>query len=383
MQSTMTHLEKGRDTTMNPGHPAGDFMTGNSSLTENRSRQEPQPRRIALLAFNDAEILDVTGPLDVFAMTNRVFNLKGMKDRQAYTVEVLAEEPGPVTTMSGLRIIADRAYRDVGPGIDTLLVAGGLGVDAMLDNVPALNWLRAMVPGVRRLGSICSGAFVLAKGGLLDGRRATTHWLYCQHLAKDYPAVIVEPDRIFVRDGSIYTSGGITSGIDLALAMVEEDWGRETALEVARVLVMFLKRPGGQSQFSFFLTTEARGRMDLRRLQAWIAEHPAEDLQVEALAERMAMSPRNFARVFVNETGMTPAKFVEAARINAARRQLEDTRWPIDRVAERSGFGNPERMRRAFLRELGVNPHDYRARFNKFNGHSENIDEDSAAFERA
>jgi transcriptional regulator GlxA family with amidase domain len=226
-----------------------------------------------------------------------------------------------------------------------------------------------MAPKVRRLASVCTGAFLLAKSGLLDGRRATSHWDYCDWLARDYPSVNVEPDRIFVRDGSISTSGGVTSGIDMVLSMVEEDWGSEVALLVARYLVVFLKRPGGQSQFSAYLTSEAT-RPELKELQAWIILNLNSDLRVEALAERMCMSPRNFARFFLTETGMTPAKFVEMARIDAARHYLGSTQQTLEVVADKSGFGDPERMRRAFIRQLGVNPQSYRERFGLSDLHS-------------
>jgi len=226
-----------------------------------------------------------------------------------------------------------------------------------------LDWIRHIAPRVRRLASICSGAFLLAESGLLDGRRATTHWYYCDRLARDYPSICVEADKIFVRDESIYSSGGITSGIDLALAMVEEDWGPELALFAARYLVVFLKRPGGQSQFSTYLSYEAANHDDIRDLQLWIMEHPTEDLRVDVLAERVSMSTRNFARVFLAETGITTAKYVEKIRIDTACYFLLNSNLPIESVTEKSGFGDSETMRRAFLRNLGMNPKSYRSRF--------------------
>jgi len=228
-----------------------------------------------------------------------------------------------------------------------------------------MAWIQAMAPRVRRLSSVCTGAFLLAKSGLLDGRRATTHWNYCSQLARDYPSVTVEPDKIFIQDNFIFTSGGITSGIDLALAMLEDDFGPEIALYVARFMVVFLKRPGGQSQFSAYMTSESAKHPDLRNLQAWIMTHVEEDLHVEALAGRVAMSPRNFARLFLSETGMTPAKFVEMARIDAARHYLGSTDLSIEVVADKAGFKDPERMRRAFIRQIGVNPQNYRDRFSR------------------
>jgi transcriptional regulator GlxA family with amidase domain len=220
-----------------------------------------------------------------------------------------------------------------------------------------------MAPNVRRIGSVCSGAFILAEAGLLDGRRATTHWGWCKELAQRYPRVKVDPDPIFVRDGSIYTSAGVTAGMDLALALVEEDHGRELALRVARQLVLFLRRPGGQSQFSAQLAVQAADREPLRELQAWIADHLNQDLSVEALADRVAMSPRNFARVFSREVGVTPARFVEQARVEAARRRLEESAHGVDAIASQCGFGTAESMRRAFLRRLHVPPSAYRHRF--------------------
>lgn len=324
---------------------------------------EPIVRPIAIVAFDGVEIVDLTAPLDVFALSNEAFRRSGSAKGPIYPIQVLAKKSGLVTTSSGLRIHADSAYGDISDGIDTLLIPGSPEVTAVLSDPSLQEWVRAMSGRVRRLVSVCTGAFLLAETGLLDGRRATTHWAYCSRLAMDYPSVTVEPDRIFLRDGPIATSGGITSGIDLALSLVEEDWGREQALGVARMMVVFLKRPGGQSQFSGYLVSEATSHPDLRALQMWIMEHPAEDLCVEALAERMAMSPRNFARVFQEETGMTPAKFVEKTRIDAARHFLGDSAHRIDSVAVMAGFGDAERMRRAFLRQLGITPQDYRERF--------------------
>jgi transcriptional regulator GlxA family with amidase domain len=226
-----------------------------------------------------------------------------------------------------------------------------------------IEWIRESGPRARRLASVCSGAFLLARAGLLDGRRATTHWRSCDLLARLYPKVRVEPDPIFVRDGSVYTSAGICAGMDLALALVEEDLGREIALAVAQRLVIFLKRPGGQSQFSAQLRTQLAEREPLRELQSWIAENPGADLTIPALAARVAMSPRNFARVFLREVGTTPARYVEGARVEAARRRLEESDSAIESVADGCGFGTPETMRRAFLRSLRVSPASYRGRF--------------------
>jgi transcriptional regulator GlxA family with amidase domain len=222
---------------------------------------------------------------------------------------------------------------------------------------------RSMAPRVRRVASVCSGAFILAAAGLLNNRRVTTHWLFSELLAAEYPSIQVDSSLIFARDGNIYTSGGITAGIDLALALVEEDLGREIPLAVARTMVVFPRRPGGQSQFSAYMKCGAQNRPDIGELQAWILGHPGEDLSVIALANRIAMSPRNFARLFRSETGMTPAQFTERARADAARCKLEQTVLPVETIAEQCGFGNPERMRCTFQRLFDVSPHDYRARF--------------------
>src|SRR5450759_299929 len=222
---------------------------------------------------------------------------------------------------------------------------------------------RCSGPRARRVASIWSGPFILAAAGLLNHRRVTTHWMFSELLAELYPSVQVDSNLIFARDGNIYTSGGITSGIDLALALVEEDRGREITLAVARTIVVFPRRPGGQSQFSAFLMAEAKNQPDIRELLGWILGHPGEDLSVSALADRMAMSPRNFARLFLSETGETPARFTERARSEAARCKLEQTVLPIETIAEQCGFGNTERMRRTFQRLFDISPQDYRARF--------------------
>jgi transcriptional regulator GlxA family with amidase domain len=323
-------------------------------------------RPVSIVTYPGLEIIDLTGPMEVFAFANNALQQSGIYNEPAYPMQVLAATPGPVRSSCGLQIIADKAYSDVQDGIDTLLIAGTPEISCLLCDPALQDWVRTMAPRVRRLASVCTGAFLLAESGLLDGRRATSHWDYCDWLARDYPSVNVEPDRIFVRDGSISTSGGVTSGIDMVLSMVEEDWGSEVALLVARYLVVFLKRPGGQSQFSAYLTSEAT-RPELKDLQAWIILHLTSDLRVEALAERMCMSPRNFARFFLTETGMTPAKFVELARIDAARQYLGSTMLSSEVVADKSGFGDPERMRRAFIRQLGLSPQNYRERF----GHSD------------
>jgi len=321
------------------------------------------PRRIVLVAVPDAQILDVTGPLEVFSTSGRELRRRGRRD--GYAVELCAPRCGPLPTSSGVSLAVERSVHGLRGPIDTLLVAGGRGVQAALGERRLLERLTALAGRARRVASVCTGAFLLAEAGLLDGRRVTTHWAACAELARRYPRLRVEPDPIFVRDGRIYTSAGVTAGMDLALALVEEDHGRDVALMVARRLVLFLKRPGGQSQFSVQLALQQAARDPLTELQAWIIEHPHADLSVSALSKRAGMSPRNFARVFLRETGVTPARFVERARVEAARRHLEETPDGVDAIARDCGFGSPETLRRSFLRQLRVAPSEYRRRFQR------------------
>ncbi len=321
--------------------------------------------RVAMLAFPDVQVLDVMGPLEVFSRTSRWLRDHGKRADHAYTVEIIGLNRGAFRTSSGLRLYADHGIADVGRGIDTLLIAGGIGVDHYRAHVPLRRWIRRQAGQVRRLASICTGAFLLAEAGLLKGRRVTTHWNHCATFAREFPDVQVEPDRIFVREGALYTSAGVTAGMDLALALVEEDFGREVALAAARELVMFLKRPGGQAQFSTQLAVQLAEHEPLRELQTYVLEHPDDDLSIERLARRLAMSPRNFARVFAREVGMTPARYVATVRVETARRLLEETAEPLEAVCARSGLGTPESMRRAFLRLVGIAPGQYRERFNR------------------
>src|SRR5262245_52558460 len=320
-------------------------------------------RRVAMAVYANVQILDVAGPLEVFSRTSRWLIDHGRRGDLAYTVELVATRRGPMVSSSGLELLVRASFAEVRGGVDTLLVAGGIGFLDELRERSVVGWIRRMAPRVRRLGSVCTGAFLLAEAGLLDGRRATTHWRRCGEFADRYPQVTVDPDPIFVRAGRVYTSAGVTAGMDLALALVEEDEGHEVALAVARELVMFVKRPGGQSQLSGPLMAQATDHQPLRELQMWISGQPDDDLSVAALARRAAMSPRNFARVFTREIGMTPARFVERARVEAARRRLEESSLGVDAVARECGFASAEIMRRTFLRTLRVNPADYRQRF--------------------
>ena len=322
-------------------------------------------RRVAMLAFPAVQVLDVMGPLEVFARTSRWLRDQGRSAGHVYEVEIIGLEAGLFATSSGLRIHADRGFAQVKGGLDTLMIAGGVGVAQHRANAPLLRWIHLQATKVRRLASICTGAFLLAEAGLLKGHRATTHWNHCATFAHDFPDIQVEPDTIFVREGSLYSSAGVTAGMDLALALVEEDFGREVALAVARELVMFLQRPGGQAQFSAQLSVQMAEHEPLRELQAHIQEHPDGDLSVERLAKRVGMSPRNFARVFAQEVGMTPARFVASVRVETARRLLEESSETLDAICDLSGLGTPESMRRAFLRTLGISPGQYRERFHR------------------
>ena len=316
-------------------------------------------RRIWIVAFPEAQLLDVTGPWEVFAAANRV----GEPRTPRYELCVVAPSAGPVTTSGGLAVVAQRSLANATGPVDTLIVAGGVGTRPHRHDPRLVPWLTRTARRARRVASVCTGAFLLAEAGLLDGRRATTHWAMCETLQRRFPAVRVEHDPIFVRDGHVVTSAGVTAGIDLALELVEEDCGRDVALTVARWLVMFLRRPGGQSQFSAQLSAQVAERDGLRDVQAWIADRPEDELTVPALARRAGMSPRNFARAFRRETGVTPAAYVEAQRVEAARRLLESTTRSVAQVATACGFTRVETMHRAFQRVLHVPPAQYRRHF--------------------
>ena len=306
--------------------------------------------QVVIVAFEGVQSLDVTGPAEVFAAAGT-------------PVAVVTTDGAPIRTSSGIGLVPDADLAGAPTPIDTLVVAGGDGTPAAVADRDLVAWIRATAPRCRRVTSVCSGAFLLAEAGLLDGRRATTHWSVCDVLARRHPAVTVDPEPIYVRDGNVWTSAGVTAGMDLALALVEDDLGRDEALRIARRLVLFLRRPGNQAQFSAQLSAQAAGRGGLREVQRWAAEHPEADLSVEALAARAGMSPRHFARCFTAEVGTTPAKYVEGVRLEAARRLLEESDVGIDGVARACGFGTAETMRRAFVRSLHLAPSEYRARF--------------------
>jgi transcriptional regulator GlxA family with amidase domain len=320
-----------------------------------------------MLAFPSVQLLDVTGPLQVFASANDLVSEAG--GMPPYTLRVVARTGAQggqagtanVTASAGLELAAD-PLPPIDEPLDTLIVAGGQGVEAAAADPVLVDWVRQRARHARRIASVCTGAFLLAASGVLDGRRAATHWSVCAALARRFPAVRVEADPIFVRDGPVWTSAGVTAGIDLALALVERDLGRTVALAVARYLVVFLKRPGGQAQFSAALSLQA-AEDKFGALHDWISLHLADDISLPVLAGQAGMSERSFSRHYVEATGLTPARAVERLRVEAARRLLSESRLPVKRISRRCGFGSEETMRRSFLRLLATTPQDYRLRF--------------------
>ena len=316
------------------------------------------PRIIEVLAYPSVQLLDVTGSLQVFASANDQVAEAG--GAPPYAMRIVA--PGAGVTASAGVGLATETLPPADAVLDTLIIAGGPGVELAAADPHLVGWLRDRAGHARRVASVCTGAFLLAASGVLDGRRAVTHWSYCADLARRFPAVRVEADPIFIRDGPIWTSAGVTAGIDLALALVEQDLGRAMALAVARYLVVFLKRPGGQAQFSVALTLQA-AEDRFGALHDWIDAHLAEDLSLPVLAGQARMSGRSFSRHYAAATGLTPGRAIEQLRVEAARRLLSETRLPVKRIAQRCGFGSEETLRRSFLRQLAVTPQAYRARF--------------------
>jgi transcriptional regulator GlxA family with amidase domain len=305
---------------------------------------------IGVLVFPDFQLLDAAGPISVF-------EIAGRKAGAAASIRVLSEVPGPVRSSSGVEMLA-RGLRSAS-SISTLIVAGGLGVREASQSAKILAFVRAVARRDVRVASVCSGAYILAEAGLLDGLRATTHWQRTGHFLKTYPGVRLEPDKIFVRDGGIWSSAGISAGIDLALALVAEDFGEEVSRQTARQLVLYDRRSGGQSQFSSLLELKApAGRFG--SLLTWARENLDAPLTVEHLAERAGMSSRHFTRAFIAETGTTPFKAVERLRVEVARQRVQSSGEPIERVAQAAGFRDPERMRRAFIRAFGQPPQSLR-----------------------
>lgn len=320
-----------------------------------------QPRPVALIGFEGVQSLDLAGPFEVFSMAN---NFSGQR---LYDPILASPDGGEIRCNSGLVLAGTTALTDLPDDLDTALVGGGWesGLRSVGEDGTILDWLRGRAATTRRLGSVCSGALVLAATGLLDGRRATTHWGSCEAMREHFPAVKLEPDAIFVADPPFYTSAGVTAGIDLCLALVEADHGPDLALAVARNLVLFMRRPGGQTQYSAGLNVQAAATPKLRQLIADVTADPAAELTLPILAERAGMTERTFSRVFHRETGVTPAAFVEAARVDRAKALLETSDWPLARIAERAGFGSLDGLHRAFQKRLGATPGEYRQRFGR------------------
>ena len=318
-------------------------------------------RVIDVLTYPAVQLLDVTGPVQVFASANDLVADSG--GERPYLLRVVAQGGKGATASAGVTLVAGPLTQG-GKALDTLLVAGGEGAAAATENPVLVDWVRQRAAQARRAASVCTGAFLLAAAGVLDGRRAATHWMHAPLLATRHPRVTVEPDAIFVRDGMVWSSAGVTTGIDLALALIQQDAGRELAIRVARILVVYLRRSGGQSQYSALLAAQAESESEtFSDLERWISEHLTSDLKVEALAERAHMSPRNFARAYGAKRGRTPAKAVEAIRVDAARRRLEETDERVESIAQVCGFSSEEQMRCAFLRNMKIPPREYRRRF--------------------
>jgi transcriptional regulator GlxA family with amidase domain len=317
-----------------------------------------RPIRTLILAFDQINLLDIAGPLQAFEATE---SNRAVPER--YETLVASTSGGETRTAARVSIVTRRLADLDGIDIDTVIVGGGSGGGRPSAPPEMVEWLIANQPRIRRVCSICAGAFVLAATGLLDGRRATTHWHWASLLQREHPQIMVEPDAIYVNDGKYWTSAGVSAGIDLTLALIERDYGHAVAIEAARRLVVFMKRPGGQAQFSTPLLFQSRRGGDFDDLHAWIRENLAGDLRLARLAAQSGMSERSFIRAYAAATGTTPAKMVEAMRIEAASSLLEATRQPLKLIAAAAGFGDEQNLRRVFLRRFGVNPHDYRQRF--------------------
>jgi transcriptional regulator GlxA family with amidase domain len=319
-------------------------------------------RQIVFIAYDGVSLLDLSGPLEAFRVAAAF--ARPQNRRAMYECTVVSTRGGGVKTADGVELSTKSVRSLARKPIDTLIVPGAFVVDDVTRDRALVQWVKKNAPACRRVCSVCIGSFLLAAAGILNEHRAATHWMHAPLLASRYPSVTVEPDAIFVHDGVVWTSAGVTSGIDLALALIEQDAGRKAAIEVARILVVYLKRAGGQSQYSALLAAQAHSDSDtFSELELWIAENLQGDLRVEALAEKAHMSPRNFARVYTQTRGRTPAKAVEAIRIDAARRRLEETRDRVATIAEDCGFSDEEQMRSAFIRNLRIPPREYRKRF--------------------
>ena len=321
-------------------------------------------KTIVFLAAPGTQILDVTGPFQVFVRASEIFVREHPAKRPPYKVLLASTtKHKSITTNCGLVLNATDTFGSLRGTIDTLLIAGGTGVEKAGHSKDLIRWLRRTALHVRRVGSICTGAFLLASAGLLEGKRAVTHWKWADKLAQKFENIVVDPDPIYIRDGNTYTTAGVTAGMDLALALVGDDLGSSVALQVARELVLYLRRAGGQSQFSTALTLQASDRKQIEEIRSWACDNLKKDLQVTDLAAKAGMSPRNFARVFLKETGTTPARYLERLRVEAARRRLEESNDKLEKVADDCGLASMQGLRRSFLRVLHVGPNEYRRRF--------------------
>jgi transcriptional regulator GlxA family with amidase domain len=322
----------------------------------------PSALRVAFVAYEGVSLLDLSGPLEALRVASTHPNYLGVSS--VYACSVHSIHGGPIMTADGVRIVTEPTRALDGQAIDTLIVPGACNIDDVRRDRELIDWIRGRAPDCRRVCSVCIGTFLLAEAGLLNGRRVVTHWQHCTRLASSYPNITVEPDAIYVRDGGIWSSAGVTTGIDMALAMIEQDCGRPVAMHVARVLVVYLRRMGGQSQYSALLAAQAESTSDaFGELERWIAENLTADLRIERLAERAGMSPRNFARQYRETRKRTPARTVEGIRVDAARRALEETDDRIEDIARRCGFHSEEHLRAAFARHVGIAPRAYRDRF--------------------
>lgn len=321
-----------------------------------------ETKSIGIVIFNGCNIVDATGPAGVFGAANELAKSRGI-NRQPYSIQFMGSTVGPIATSAGPSLYASRSVDRSANALDTLICAGGVGTRAMSHDTKAVRSVGRYAENARRVVSVCTGAFVLAASGILDGKKVVTHWAHCEALSNRFPEIIVDPDPIFLRDRNIYTSAGITAGMDLTLALIEEDLGRSFATDVAKEMVMFLKRPGSQSQFSEHLRAQMAPDGKLKEVQLWVLNHLTESHSVESLAERAMMSPRSFYRRFKETTGITPSRFVSEVRVDAAKRLLEESPLQIKAIASQCGFGDEERMRRTFHRWLGISPDDYRQRF--------------------
>ena len=324
----------------------------------------PCDRVIAIVGGADSQILDISGPAEIFSRCRRVLEQSGTPNPRPYRVVILSSTRSRMlATTSGIRLQADARIAEWRGAIDTLLVAGGSGVEALSAADPLPGWIARRARRVRRVGSVCTGAFAVAQAGLLSGRRVTTHWAWCDAFAKQFPDVVVDADPIFVQDENVYTSAGVTAGMDLALALVEEDHGPSIALRIARDLVLYLRRPGTQSQFSAPLAAQFSERAPIRELQLWLSVNWHLPITIDTMASRAGMSARHFARVFAKEIGSTPARYVDRLRVGGACLRLSESAHGLERIAIECGYKSADVMRQAFLRVMRVNPEDYRARF--------------------